>query len=456
MQAMTIEDVLKATGGTLLSGDINKSFTDVISDSRKVTAGVLFVPLVGEKFDGHEFIKAAFDLGAAAVITQKDTELLIDKTIVKVDDTLKAFGDIAKYYKQKYNVPTVSVTGSVGKTTTKDMLASVLSQKYNTLKTMGNFNNNIGLPITIFGLEKEHEAAVLEMGMNHFGEIERLADIGRPDVAVITNIGQSHIENLGSREGIFKAKMEMTKQFTKDNTLIVNGDDDYLSKTKGMGEYKVVYYGITNPENDVYAKDIENNGLNGIKFTAVVDGEEYLIEVNVPGKHNVYNALAAICVGREFDVSMDKIVEGIRSFELTKMRLAVEEYNGITIINDCYNASPDSIKAALGVLADTDEKRKVAILGDVLEMGDFAKDAHYNLGKVVKESGVDLLITAGENMKYLAQGAKDNGVENIVSFDKTLEVCNYVKDEIKSGDAVLIKASRGMHFEEIYNTIKNK
>lgn len=456
MQAMTIEDVLKATGGTLLSGDINKSFTDVISDSRKVTAGVLFVPLVGEKFDGHEFIKAAFDLGAAAVITQKDTELLIDKTIVKVDDTLKAFGDIAKYYKQKYNVPTVSVTGSVGKTTTKDMLASVLSQKYNTLKTMGNFNNNIGLPITIFGLEKEHEAAVLEMGMNHFGEIERLADIGRPDVAVITNIGQSHIENLGSREGIFKAKMEMTKQFTKDNTLIVNGDDDYLSKTKGMGEYKVVYYGITNPENDVYAKDIENNGLNGIKFTAVVDGKEYLIEVNVPGKHNVYNALAAICVGREFKVPMDKIVEGIRSFELTKMRLAVEEYNGITIINDCYNASPDSIKAALGVLADTDEKRKVAILGDVLEMGDFAKDAHYNLGKVVKESGVDLLITAGENMKYLAQGAKDNGVENIVSFDKTLEVCNYVKDEIKSGDAVLIKASRGMHFEEIYNTIKNK
>lgn len=456
MQAMTIEDVLKATGGTLLSGDINKSFTDVISDSRKVTAGVLFVPLVGEKFDGHEFIKAAFDLGAAAVITQKDTELLIDKTIVKVDDTLKAFGDIAKYYKQKYNVPTVSVTGSVGKTTTKDMLASVLSQKYNTLKTMGNFNNNIGLPITIFGLEKEHEAAVLEMGMNHFGEIERLADIGRPDVAVITNIGQSHIENLGSREGIFKAKMEMTKQFTKDNTLIVNGDDDYLSKTKGMGEYKVVYYGITNPENDVYAKDIENNGLNGIKFTAVVDGEEYLIEVNVPGKHNVYNALAAICVGREFKVPMDKIVEGIRSFELTKMRLAVEEYNGITIINDCYNASPDSIKAALGVLADTNEKRKVAILGDVLEMGDFAKDAHYNLGKVVKESGVDLLITAGENMKYLAQGAKDNGVKNIVSFDKTLEVCNYVKDEIKSGDAVLIKASRGMHFEEIYNTIKNK
>ena len=312
------------------------------------------------------------------------------------------------------------------------------------------------MPITIFGLEKEHEAAVLEMGMNHFGEIEHLADIGRPDVAVITNIGQSHIENLGSREGIFKAKMEMTKLFTKDNTLIVNGDDDYLSKTKGMGEYKVVYYGITNPENDVYAKDIENNGLNGIKFTAVVDDGEYPIEVNVPGKHNVYNALAAICVGREFDVPMDKIAEGIRSFELTKMRLAVEEYNGITIINDCYNASPDSIRAALGVLADTDKNRKVAILGDVLEMGDFAKDAHYNLGKAVKENGVDLLITAGENMKYLAQGAKDNGVENIVSFDKTLEVCNYVKDEIKSGDAVLIKASRGMHFEEVYNTIKNK
>ena len=271
MQAMTIEDVLKATGGTLLSGDIHQTFNDVISDSRKVTAGVLFVPLVGEKFDGHEFIKAAFDLGASAVLTQRDTELLVDKTIVKVEDTLKAFGDIAKYYKQKYNVPTVSVTGSVGKTTTKDMLASVLSQKYNTLKTMGNFNNEIGLPITIFGLEKEHEAAVLEMGMNHFGEIEHLADIGRPDVAVITNIGQSHIENLGSREGIFKAKMEMTKLFTKDNILVA-----YTADEEGYGrlpvELRTFKAGLLEGSGKKYAFSFEAGNRNeGYKTASQVN-----------------------------------------------------------------------------------------------------------------------------------------------------------------------------------------
>lgn len=456
MQRMTVEDILKATGGELLCGDKNVSFDDVISDSRKITPNSLFVALVGEKFDGHEFIKAAFELGAAAVVSSKEVEPFLGKTIIKVNDTLTAFGDIARYYKQKYNVPTVAVTGSVGKTTTKDMLAAVISQKFNTLKTMGNFNNDIGLPITIFGLEKEHEAAVLEMGMNHFGEIERLADIAKPDIAVITNIGQSHIENLGSREGIFKAKMEITKQFTDANTLIVNGDNDFLSTTKGKGNYKVIYYGIENPQNDIYAKDIDNKGLCGIKFNAVVDGAEYPIEVKVPGIHNVYNALAAICVGREFGIEPDKIADGIKNFELTKMRLAVEEYNGITIINDCYNASPDSIKAALEVLSFADDKRKIAVLGDVLEMGEYAKDAHYSLGKYIKKNGIDLLVTAGENMKMLADGARDNGVDNVVSFDRTLEVCNFIKDEIKSGDAVLIKASRGMHFEEVYNAIKNK
>lgn len=456
MQTMTIDDVLKATGGELLSGDKNKSFIDVVSDSRKVKEGVLFIPIIGEKFDGHEFIQAAFELGAAAVLTQRDTELLIDKTIVKVKDTLRAYGDIAKYYKEKYNVPTVSVTGSVGKTTTKDMLASVLAKKYKTLKTQGNFNNEIGVPITVMSLEKEHEAAVIEMGMNHFGEIERLAEIASPNVAVITNVGLSHIENLGSREGIFKAKMEITKHFSKDNTLIVNGDDDYLSMTKNIGDYNIIYYGMSNPENDVYAKDIQNNGLDGIKFVAVVDDKEYEIEVNVPGQHNVYNALAAICVGREFDIPMNDIIDGIKNFKLTKMRMSVENYDGMVIINDCYNASPDSITAALGVLENAEGKRKVAILGDVLEMGDFAEEAHYKLGEVVVQSGIDVLITAGENMKHLAKGATDCGMKNVVSFDKTLELCKYVKGNLKQGDVILIKASRGMHFEEIYNIITNK
>ncbi|MCD8180140.1 MAG: UDP-N-acetylmuramoyl-tripeptide--D-alanyl-D-alanine ligase [Firmicutes bacterium] len=456
MQTMTVKEIIDAAGGKLISGDINTEIKGITTNSRETKTGFMFIPLIGDKFDGHDFINAAFDLGAAAVLTHKETEPLVDKTIVKVEDTHKALGDIARYYKAKHNLPTVAVTGSVGKTTTKDMLHGVLSEKYNTLKTPGNFNNDIGLPLTVFNIEKEHEAAVLEMGMNHFGEIEYLVSIAKPDVAVITNIGQSHIENLGSREGIFKAKMEITKLFTKDNTLIVNGDDEFLSKTKGMGEYKVVYYGIKNPENDVYAKDIKNNGLDGTRFTAVVDGKEYKAEVTVPGGHNVYNALAAICVGREFGVPTDGIIAGIKSFKPTKMRMAVEDFNGIKIINDCYNASPDSIKSSLGVLGGVDNMRKVAVLGDVFEMGDFAAQAHYSLGAVVAENNIDLLITAGENMKHLARGAMDNGVKNVISFDKTLEACNYVKTEIKSGDAVLIKASRGMHFEEVYNTITEK
>lgn len=451
---MTIKDILSATGGILLSGDENTIVTDVITNSREAGEGMLFIPIIGDKFDGHEFIKAAFDMGAAAVLTQKETELFIDKTIVKVSDTRRALGDIAKYYKQLHNVPTVAITGSVGKTTTKDMIASVVSQKYKTLKTQKNFNNDIGVPDTVFNLEKEHEAAVIEMGMNHFGEIEYLAEIGRPDIAVITNVGESHIANLGSQEGIFKAKMEITKLFTADNTLIVNGDDKFLSKTKGTGEYKVIYYGMDNPENDVMAKNIQSNGLHGIRFTAVTSDGEYEIRVNVPGEHNVYNALAAVCVGREMNIPMSDIIKGIENVSITSERLDIEDYNGITIINDCYNASPDSVRAAVRVLAKENAERKIALLGDILEMGDYAEKAHYELGKFIAESGTDVLVTAGSNMKHLAQGARDNGMTDVTALDRTLEVCEYIKDKLKKGDAVLIKASHGMNFSEVYKTIK--
>ena len=451
MQSLTTEEIIKATGGALIGGD-ETVIKGISTNSREIKEGELFIPLVGDKFDGHEFIRAAFELGASAALTSKETELFIGKTIIRVKDTKKALGAIAAYYKDKNNVPTIAVTGSVGKTTTKDMVYSVISQKYNTLKTEANFNNDIGLPLTIFHLEKEHEAAVLEMGMNHFGEIDYLASIGKPDAAIITNIGESHIENLGSREGIFKAKMEITNRFGKDNTLIVNGDNDFLRTVKG--EYKVVRYGLDSG-NDVYAKDIVNKGLGGISFTAVVNGTEYAAELAVPGEHNVYNALAAICAGIEFKIPMEDILRGIKTFEPTAQRLAVEDYKGITIINDCYNASPDSIKAALKVLAATDAKRRIAVLGDVLEMGEHAPSAHYGLAKYVKDAGVDVLVTAGENMKNLARGAKEQGVGEIHAFDKTLEACNFVKDALKEGDAVLIKASHGMRFEEVYNAIKD-
>lgn len=451
MQKLTINEIVKATGGTLVCGGKGE-IKEITTDSRKVTDGALFIPLAGERFDGHDFAAVALENGAAAVVTHKDMAAVEGKTIVRVSDTQKALADIARFYKQKYNVPTVSITGSVGKTTTKDIIHSVLGMKYNTLKTEGNYNNEIGLPLTVLRLEKETEAAVIEMGMSHFGEIERLAGIAMPDVAVITNIGMSHIENLGSREGIFKAKTEVTKQFGKDNVLIVNGDDDFLSKTKGMGEYRVVYYGIKNPDNDVFAKDIVNKGIDGTEFVAVTPQGEMKITVNSAGEHNVYNALAAICVGMEFDVPFEKIAEGIASFKLTAMRMSVEEKDGVTVINDCYNASPDSIRAALKVLSSVKDKRRIAILGDVLEMGDFAPKAHYALGTDVK-AGADVLITAGKNAGFIADGARDAGMTEVYAFADTDTAREFAGDFVKSGDAALVKASRGMHFEKIYNAL---
>jgi len=453
MQKLTIDDILKATNGVVVSGDAQTQINGITTDSRAVDGGKLFIPLVGDKFDAHNFIAAAFDMGAMAALSHRDTEGMLGKTIIKVKDTRIALGDIARYYKKKYNVPTVSVTGSVGKTTTKDMLYAVMAQKYNTLKTPGNFNNDIGLPLTVLMLEEEHKAAVLEMGMNHFGEIDYLASIALPDVAVITNIGMSHIENLGSQEGIFKAKCEVVKYLGSDKVLIVNGDDKYLQTLKGNVECRVIYYGVDNSENDVYAKDICDKGIDGIDFVAVVCGKEYEVSVKNAGRHNVYNALAAICTGLELGISVEDAIEGIYNCEYTAMRMAITQQKGMTIINDCYNASPDSIRAALSVLKGAKGERRIAILGDVLEMGDFAQKAHYELGKSVVESGADILITVGKNARCIAEGAIDNGMKNVQSFEKTLEAQAYCADAVMEGDAVLIKASRGMHFEDIYKEI---
>ena len=454
MQYLTTDDILKATGGVLICGG-DLRFDNITTDSRKARDGMLFVPIAGERFDGHEFINAAFELGAQAAITHRDTEPVLGKTLIRVDDTFMALGDIAKYYKKKYNVPTVAVTGSVGKTTTKDMLASVMAQKFNTLKTQGNFNNEIGLPLTVFGLEKEHEAAVLEMGQSHFGEIHHLADIARPDVAVITNIGMSHIENLGSQEGIFRAKMEITDFFGTANTLIINGDDKFLN-TVSDKEYKVIKYGIENENCDVRAYDVTDKGVNGVEFSVDIGNKPYRVLINVPGVHNVYNALAAICVGNAFDVEPDKIISGIENFELTKMRMAVEKFGDVTVINDCYNASPDSVRASLKVLASAYAKRRIAILGDILEMGDFAKDAHTALGAAVSESGAEILVTVGENAKYIADGLADKSRPEVIHFDKTRTASEYVYNMVQNGDVVLVKASRGMKFEMIVEMIEKR
>ncbi|MGN0183424.1 MAG: UDP-N-acetylmuramoyl-tripeptide--D-alanyl-D-alanine ligase [Candidatus Ornithomonoglobus sp.] len=454
MQVLTIKDILRATKGEIISKTSNSAgleITGVTRDSREVSEGVLFVPLKGEKVDGHDFVKSALEHGASAALTEKEIERA-KGTLIRVKDTRKAMGDIARYYKKKYFVPSVAITGSVGKTTTKDMVYAVLSAHYNTLKTPNNFNNDIGVPLTIYGLGEEHEMAVIEMGMNHFGEIEYLAGIALPDAAIITNIGMSHIENLGSQEGIFKAKMEVTKLFTEKNTLFVNGDDKFLKAVTG-GPYRVVKYGL-DPSNDVYAKDIENNGRSGVEFTVVYGGGKFRAAVTQPGVHNVYNALAAVCAGLHFGVSVEECIKGLKECEYTSQRLEIIEHNGIEIINDCYNSSPDSIRAALKVLKASSKNNKIAVLGDVLEMGDFAEKAHYDLGKDIAQSGINMLVTAGENASKIAEGAKDNGFENVKVYETTDDAAEAIAGLVRADDSVLVKASHGMHFEKITDILK--
>lgn len=452
MQEFTVEEVRAACGGEYIK-EADGLISGVTIDSRKATDGMLFVPIVGEKVDGHDYISSAMESGAAVSLSEREDVLTEKGAVIKVKSSVDAIGKIAAAYKKKYNVPTVGVTGSVGKTTTKDMIAAVMSKLGPCLKTEGNFNNELGLPLTVFGLEKEHKSAVLEMGMSAFGEIHYLVDIARPDVAVITNVGMSHIENLGSREGILKAKMEIADFFGKDNLLIINADNDMLKTVSCDKEYKILTYGI-DEKADYMAENIADNGLEGCSFTAVTPRGRFEIKLAAAGVHNVYNALSALAVGEHFGISSADIADAVGNFELTKMRMTVEKYGDVTLINDCYNASYDSIKAGLEVLAKA-EGRRVAVLGDVLELGDFAKDTHLNIGDVCG-GRADVVITAGNNAKYIAEGAKNAGVNEVFYYPTTEEAAVAAAEMVKAGDIVLVKASRGMEFEKVCNAIGDK
>jgi UDP-N-acetylmuramoyl-tripeptide--D-alanyl-D-alanine ligase len=457
MQKITCEEVLEATGGILISGDRNSEFLDVYTDSRRIEKGGLFIPIIGERFDGHDFIKPSLDAGAEGIITSREIEPVKGKVVIKVYDTLNALGRIAAFYRQKFDIPFVGITGSVGKTSTKDMVAGVLSQKFNVLKTHGNYNNEIGLPLTIFKLDCFHEAAVIEMGMSGLGEISRLTSIARPDIAVITNIGLSHIEKLGSRQNILKAKLEILEGLNPDGVVILNGDDELLSGTRDLLKFRTVFYGMRDGV-DYQAYNIKTDGEKGIHFEVMIRNREYSIHVPVPGIHNVHNALAALATGMELNIGIEKIIKGINEFVSGKMRLNILSHNGIKLIDDAYNASPQSMKAAISVLKDiSDGNRTVAVLGDMLEMGEWALEGHITVGKYVADKGIDFLITLGENAKNIAQGAVESGLdkERAVSFDRIEDINIFLGEFLKKGDVVLIKGSRGMKMEEIVSYLKN-
>ena len=451
---MKIKDIIDITKGNLITGREDFECENFSKDTRTIQKGDIYIGIKGEKFDGNEFWKQALDNGAEAVIiqdieiTEVEKERYSNKIIVKVEDTLKALYEIAKYKRSLYDIPVIAVTGSVGKTSTKDVIASVVSSKYKTLKTEGNNNNNIGLPLTILKL-KDHEAMVIEMGMNHFGEISLLTDIARPTLAVITNIGTSHIGNLGSRENILKAKLEILEGMIVPK-IIINNDNDLSHKwyEKNKNKIEIHTFGIQN-ESELTAKDIK---LKEESSEFLAKSPSGLVKINVPvgGEHFVYNALCAIEVGHILGIADDNIKKGIEKFELTKKRMDIKKLaNGAILINDAYNASYESMKASLNFLARHTGKRKIAVLGDMFELGEYTEELHRNVGKEVVKNGIDILICSGENSKYIIEEAKKSKNLKIYFMNNNEQIVEKLTQELRNGDVVLVKASNGMKFFEI-------
>ncbi len=451
MVSFDCTELIKAVDGQLLWGNPNKVFEGITTDSRKVTRDNLFIPLVGEKFDGHDYIEQCFNSGATVCLTQKTIPETVDCTAVFVKDTAKALRDLATWHRNKYNIPVVGITGSVGKTSTKDMIACVLAKKYEVLKTQGNFNNEIGLPLTLMNLEEKHEAAVIEMGMSGFGEISRLTAVAQPNIAVITNIGVSHIEKLGSRQGILKAKLEILEGLQPGSLVVLNGDDPLLREQRGKLGFDTVFYGM-DTSLDYSAENYQSMGEEGTSFTISITGTAYRVRIPVPGVHNVYNALAAIAVGVKMNIPMEIIIQGISEYSPGNMRQNIITYKGIKIINDAYNASPQSMQAAINVLEELSAKsRGIAVLGDMLEMGDMEKELHYSVGSFIKDRKIDFLITVGYASKNITQAVLDSGNNSIKTchFENNNDALNYIESIVNQGDYILIKGSRGMKMEQI-------
>lgn len=447
MEKLLLSEIAQCLGAECPA---EKVIEEISTDTRNLPAGCLFIAIKGERFDGHTFIKQAIENGAAAAVSEYPVE---ECPCIAVKNTRTALLEIAKYYRSKFNPILVGITGSVGKTTTKEMIALVLSEKYNTLKTQGNLNNEIGLPKTLFNLDSSHQAAVIEMGMSDFGEIERLSNAAAPTIGVITNIGFSHIENLKSQEGILKAKLEILKGMEDNAPLIVNGDDGYLAPLKEeFRNSRPVYLYGTDEKCDVRAKNIiESNGITNF----VLEYNETETEIQIPcaGKHNVLNASAAFCVGILSGLNEKEIVSALKKYKPDGMRQNIVKKGNNTVIIDCYNASPDSMKATLNVLAGMECKgRKVAVLGDMLELGEASEKLHKMVGKLVSETSPDMLFCYGHDAEYISREAEKTGINSYFTDDKsdlTEKIMNYIKPE----DIIMFKASRGMKLEEVIEKI---
>lgn len=445
MQPMTIPEIISAVDGTWLNPRKGAApVTAVCTDSRKIAPGCLFLPWVGERFDGHDFIDRALDAGAAGCLCARRPELLRpDKFYIQVADTRLALRALASAYRDRFAIPFVQVTGSVGKTTTKEMLAAVLGAKLRVLKTPENFNNDIGTPLTLLQLRPEHEAAVIETGMNHFGEIAYLGEMVRPDIAVISNIGDAHIEFLGSREGILKAKSEIFQNLKPDGVAILNGDDPLLNGLELP--FTTIRCGQSAHCN-VRVTDILDHGVAGITCTVTTARDTYVLRIPAPGEHMVYSASMAVAIAELLHLNHAEIIRGVEAYQPAGSRMRVIHLpEDRCILDDCYNANPQSVSAALEILAKTECDRKVAVLGDMGELGDLTAQAHYNMGALAAMLGIDFVAAIGEKAAMIADGAVESGGE-AYHFATKEEAIRELTGQLGPNTAMLVKASHAMHF----------
>lgn len=471
MKNMTISNLVKASKGTYFGpeGKLNEVITGVVRDNREVQKGNLFVPFKGEKVDAHRFIGQAYEAGASVVLSEYDLteqikEWKLDENFayIKVESCPQALKDLAAFYRTQLTCPIIGVVGSVGKTSTKEMIASVLATKYCVQKTAGNYNNEVGLPLTIFSIRQEHEVAVVEMGISDFDEMTRLSKIAYPDMVVMTNIGYCHLEALGDRDGILKAKSEVIPFITPGGALIVNKDDDKLVTIEKPEGIDLLGYGLL--MGDAYAKDVETMGTDSVKATFCMNEQEFTAVIPLAGEHNVYNALAAICVGSRLGLTMEQMKQGIENVPVVKGRNNQIEKDGVVVIDDCYNANPGSMKASLKVLSGA-KGRKIAVLGDMGELGTTEKELHYEVGQFAATCGIDVLCCVGTLAKEIEKGAKDSDEEcaldneekkeelHTFAFDTKEDLIEFLLTYKSAGDTILVKASHFMQFEQIVEAL---
>lgn len=444
MKALNAGTIAKMVKGRL-EGSSEIIVNKISIDTRTLEKGSLFVAIRGERFDGHDYIGQAVSNGAALVMVREGTILPEKVPAIFVTDTQEALGKLAHEYRKLFEIPVIAVTGSVGKTSTKEMIASILSAKYKVHKSRGNFNNEIGLPLSVLELEEEHEVAVFEMGMRGFDEISALSKTVNPDIAVITNIGISHIERLGSRQNILKAKLEILDGMNEKGIVILNGDDELLSGLKDLLKQKTIFYGIDENQ-DVWAYDLSSEGEEGVHFhVKTAKNDDMKLFIPAPGIHNVHNALAGIAVAEALNMNETEIRNGLENFSGAKMRLSIEEKDGIKFINDSYNAAPSSMTAAIDVLCEiAGERRKWVVIGDMLELGDWAQEAHRKIGRLVSKSGIEYMVAIGELAKWYVEGANENPDTKTVAklFASPQEAKPYIKTLVQKGDVLLFKGSR--------------